>query len=149
MRLLFFGFLLLAGVSVCSAQNQNDSHKNRKINGTISAEKSEIPDFDLRINTLNPDDLFFLRENSFSLNLNLPVSINTVNSNSYNSLYFAQPLSFNTFQENKARMSGSLYNIYSQNKPGKMQQILGMVQLSGAAVLAGYHIYKYYIKEKK
>ncbi|MGE5497343.1 MAG: hypothetical protein ACM3Q2_04705 [Syntrophothermus sp.] len=149
MRLLFFFLLLLAGFSVCSAQNQNDSLKNLKINGSAASDKNELSTFDLQINTLNPDDLFFLRENSFSLNLNIPVSINAGNGNSYNSLYFSQPLSFNAFQENKARMSGTLYNIYSQNKPGKMQQILGMVQLSGAAVLAGYHIYKYYIKEKK
>ncbi|MDP4189942.1 MAG: hypothetical protein Q8858_00175 [Bacteroidota bacterium] len=54
----------------------------------------------------------------------------------------------NILNNNKKQMFGSFYRLYEQSKPTTMQKVLGMMNLSGAAFLAGYHIYKFYIKKK-
>lgn len=61
-------------------------------------------------------------------------------SSSYNST--------NILNNDKKQMFGSFYRLYEQSKPTTMQKVLGVMNLSGAAFLAGYHIYKFYIKKK-
>lgn len=52
-----------------------------------------------------------------------------------------------SFSDNKKELLSYLNNMYLQSRPTKLQEILGAIDFSGAVLLAGYHIWKYYIKK--
>jgi hypothetical protein len=52
-----------------------------------------------------------------------------------------------SFSDNKKELLSYLNNMYLQSRPTKLQEILGTIDFSGAVLLAGYHIWKYYIKK--
>ncbi len=51
--------------------------------------------------------------------------------------------------QNKQDFLQQINKNFQQSKPTTWQKILGMVNTGAVAAMAGYHVYKYYIKEKK
>jgi hypothetical protein len=109
------------------------------------------------IHTKNPtnNELFIPLESFkvFTDPLFIPLSNFDIKENLSNSDTFI-PLGFTSDAEylvylNKSELLQSLNKKYQLSKPGTFQQILGMLQVSAAAALAGYHIYKYEIKKEK
>jgi len=48
---------------------------------------------------------------------------------------------------NTKEMKNYFRNFYLQSKPSAFQKVLGAVDFSGAIILAGYHVWKTYIKK--
>lgn len=105
----------------------------------------------LRMNTFGSGNLYTPQNNSFPFSLNLIVSPSDLNDKSilYHSLYLTSGIQGDILDYNKNKMFSSFYSFYEQSRPTTMQKVFGMMQLSGAAILAGYHIYKYSIKKKE
>ncbi len=61
------------------------------------------------------------------------------------SLAFSQ--TENNLFENTKAIQNNFHNIYLWSKPTALQKIFYNVNMSGAFLLAGYHIWKYYIKK--
>jgi len=59
----------------------------------------------------------------------------------------AFPRTENNLFENTRAIQNNFHNIYLWSKPTALQKIFYNVNMSGAFLLAGYHIWKYYIKK--
>ena len=94
-----------------------------------------------KINTLN--NLYLLTQDSLFNNVSyfnyknepLPLgNIYSANENLYN---------------NTMEMKNYFRNFYLKSRPSTFQKIMYDVDFSGAIILAGYHVWKYYIKKPK
>ncbi|MGE5683373.1 MAG: hypothetical protein ACM34K_21130 [Bacillota bacterium] len=147
---LFLSILFICFISYKANCQQNDSsyHSTEILEKNNSSGNSSENLFLLRLNSFELNQMSYFPDNSLPLNLNLPV--NNLNDQTifYHNLYLSSAAENNLLNYNRNKMMSSFYGFYEQTRPTKMQKVLGMVQISGAAFLAGYHIYKYYIKKK-
>lgn len=133
------------------------------INQDSSATSKNKPDTPVyhnqdTITNINPgsNDLlkvnnFLLSEDLFLLKRQLPYANTIGNYNDespFTTLSLTSSIEYQLHGTNK-ELAGYLNYIYLQSKPTKLQEILGVVNIAGAAALAGYHIWKYYIKKDK
>jgi hypothetical protein len=99
----------------------------------------------LRVNNLSiPDDLFLMR-----LKFPADKSISYYNDDyTFTTLSLTSSIEYQLKGTNR-QLADYLSSVYLQTRPSKLQEILGIVNISGAAALAGYQIWKTYIKKKK
>jgi hypothetical protein len=107
----------------------SDSSYERQVNIPIESLKFFVDPYQLR-----NYDLQFSTDFNFS---------KTLGGGSFNQdmLYIAN--------QNKQDFLLQISRNFQQSKPTTWQKILGMVNTGAVAAMAGYHVYKYYVKEKK
>ncbi len=151
-RYLIVICVCLFSIELNSQTLRNDSTSIQKIKlnennliDTVSIIKNnfnKVESFNNKLLVM-PDELFLLRR---------PDEIG--NSIPYNTFNVIESPSFLTSSieyrmwENKKEFNSYLNNIYLDSRPTTMQKILGTVNFSAGAALAGYYIWKNYIKKK-
>lgn len=148
---VIFCFCLFAAELNCQVINNDSSgsteiRRDKQIYRNQDSTTSK-PGLNDRLNVNNlliPDELFLLK-----LRSTFGESIQDYSNENRSS---ALPLTLSM----EYQLSGSqkdltnyLNSTYLLSKPTKLQQILGIVDFSGAVLLTGYHIWKYYIKKEK
>jgi hypothetical protein len=162
MRQILWLVFTVVVVSCANAQNlpsdslSKDSSSNEQSCNALSSDTSAISQenfLDLQLHSIgkSEENLFIPPGNPFLLKLDQYNAAPSLYDQNFlrNNLFLSSGYNATDFlNNNKKQMFGSFYRLYEQSKPTTMQKVLGMVNLSGVAFLAGYHIYKFYIKKK-
>ena len=129
--------------SSVTSQPKHDTSVNH--NQDTSTKLKTAPNDLLKVNVFSiSDDLFLLklhfpyRETSLYYNYESP----------FTKFSLTSSIEYQLLGTNK-QLADYLNYVYLHSKPTKLQEILGVVNISGAAALAGYHIWKYSIKKDK
>ncbi len=143
---LLFIVILFTSELYCQVLS-SDSTKAKKDSANYFLYNSDlnfIPGNDFQINKINTlNNLYFLIQDSLFDNVsyfnyqNEPLPLGntySANQNLYN---------------NTLEMKNYFRNFYLQSRPSTFQKIMYDVDFSGAVILAGYHVWKYYIKKPK
>ena len=150
-RLLFAICFCLFAANLNSQTLNTDSSKTQQIktnNYKLNAETNNRfnikPDESFkRGELLIPDDLFLLKQENALGNSNIFYSSDLHES----TLLLTSSIEYR-MQENKKEFMTYLNSIYLQSRPTTMQKIFSTVNFSAGAALAGYYIWKNYLKKK-
>jgi hypothetical protein len=151
-KMFVFCFCLVAAELNCQVVNQDSLVATRNKPDTPVYNNQDTSTI-LRPwpNNMHKVNDFSLSDDLFLLNLHFPYRETNLYSNYQSPVTKYSLTSSIEYQlpgTNK-ELAGYLNYVYMQSKPSKLQEILGVVNISGAAALAGYHIWKYYIKKDK
>jgi len=133
-------FVILCNYS--SAQN-NPIDSSKTVTEQIRSDTSVEKDINIPIESFKLFiESYYSRNNDLQFSTNFDFS-KTLYAGSFNQdkLYL---ISLNN-QEFLKQLSIN----FKQSQPTTWQKILGMVNTGAVAAMAGYHVYKYYVKEKK
>ena len=124
-----------------STRTKKDSVNNNFYNSNVNPNLNFTPEGNYRINRFSTLNHLYLLSND-SL-------FNKLSYSYYNeqlpraNIYRASRNLYNNTKE----MKNYFRNFYLQSKPSAFQKVLGAVDFSGAIILAGYHVWKTYIKK--
>ncbi len=138
---ILFVLLFFFNIPILGQDNPVDSLKSNP--NIVNTETSVERDLNIPIESFKLFvDPYYFRNDDLQFSTNFDFS-KTLYGGSFNQdkLYLIN-------LNNKEFLKQISYN-FQQSKPTALQQFLGMVNVAGAAALAGYHVYKYYVKEKK
>jgi len=148
--LLVIYFCLIAEGLNCQVLPADSSGTGQiKPDNTIYRNRDTVTEFNIMHSDLIKENKLFTPEDIFFLRLHFPFNDTTSFNNdelSLPALSLTSPIEY-TFSENKKEFLNYLNNIYLQSKPTEFQNIMGYFNFSGAFMLAGYRIWKDYIRK--
>jgi len=151
-RLLIIYFCFIAVEINCQVIHTDSSDTNNtKPDKVIYQDLDSVTVSNKSFSTRHAENTLLFPEDLFLLRLHSPYG-NTITF--YNDQSTLSTLSLTSsveyrLSENNKELYNYFNSVYLQSKPTKLQEILGVVDFSGAVLLAGYHVWKYYIKKNK